>query len=158
MVYVSPLFYQQPQKTSLEVQESLQWTVDSRLSTIYLIHPSFSCWRSFARPFGRLTCAGIDRNALLAGHKSFFFAGHVHQDRSEDYILAHVVKHNLVVGVQIGMPGLVEVVPRQGTQVEGWNTRCHKGHVVCSSSSWVARKLGLQVLGNVTRHLVEPAT
>jgi hypothetical protein len=30
--------------------------------------------------------------------------------------------------------------------------------VVCSSSPWISWKLGLQVLGDVARHLVEPAT
>src|SRR5690625_7111618 len=67
------------------------------------------------------------------------------------------MKYVLVVGVNIGVPGVVIVTPVQGAEKESRGTCCDEGGVVGTATGRGSGECGLNTVSVLTRYCGKPA-
>src|SRR5690625_7845189 len=67
------------------------------------------------------------------------------------------MKYVLVVGVNIGVPGVVVVTPVQGAEKESRGTCCDEGGVVGTATGRGSGECGLNMVSVLTRYCGKPA-
>src|SRR5690606_8514017 len=114
-----------------------------------LLHPSLSGRRLCLRPGHLFSISWVQGKLDLLSRSSLrIFTRHISKDSGKDHVASHIVENDLVISIEVGMPGVIPVIPAQGTQAEGRCSSRHKRSVIRSSSCWHARKTGLNMSGN----------